>query len=344
MPAPTRPWAEKAKVWILPVPVDATTSFRTGTRLGPQAIFEASLQVDLLDADVGRPHQAGFHWRGIAADLFSENENARTAVEAIRRLREAGKEEDHALVAKADALGARVFNKTRDFAIEALSGGRIPVIVGGDHASPQGAICAAAEHHAHADDGLGILHIDAHADLRAAYEGFAHSHASIMHNVLSDNSAISKLVQVGIRDFCEEELLAMENSQGRIVPFFAAAMRGQRLAGDFTALAKRAVAHLPENVWISLDVDGLDPGLCPHTGTPVPEGLFFAECMALLLALVESGRRVVGFDLCEVAPGPGPAAESWDAVVGARLLYKLLGFALRSQGHGACQPPDLPRP
>jgi agmatinase len=92
----------------------------------------------------------------------------------------------------------------------------------------------------------------------------------------------------------------------------------------------RAVADLPPRVWVSFDIDGLDPALCPNTGTPVPGGLSFAEAVGLLRLLTASGRKVVGFDLSEVAPGPDGRSR-WDANVGARVLYKLIGFALMSQ-------------
>ena len=95
-------------------------------------------------------------------------------------------------------------------------------------------------------------------------------------------------------------------------------------------LAGRIAADLPQEVYVSFDIDGLDPSLCPHTGTPVVGGLSFPEAVALLRTVAESGRRIVGFDLNEVAPDPTGRSE-WDGNVGARLLYKEIGFALMSQ-------------
>src|SRR6185437_1373919 len=94
---------------------------------------------------------------------------------------------------------------------------------------------------------------------------------------------------------------------------------------------EQIISELPQDVWISFDIDGLDPKLCPHTGTPVPGGLDFHEALYLIRELAESGRRIIGFDLNEVAPDPTGANE-WDANVAARLLYKLSAWTLVSQG------------
>jgi len=196
--------------------------------------------------------------------------------------------------------------------------------------------------HAARFPGMGILHIDAHADLRVAYQGFVQSHASIMHNVLEAVPSLARLVQVGIRDLCEAEAERIAGSNGRIRTFFDSELSAQKHEGTpFTQLCEKIVGELPPQVYVSFDIDGLDPALCPHTGTPVPGGLSFAEIVTLLRTLVRSGRRIVGFDLCEVAPAPAPrrrASEAsheppdeWDASVGARVLYKLIGFALVSQ-------------
>jgi agmatinase len=110
------------------------------------------------------------------------------------------------------------------------------------------------------------------------------------------------------------------------------------LNGGFLELATKIVSTLPHNVYLSFDIDGLDPALCPSTGTPVPGGLSFDEIIAVMQAVVASGKRIVGLDLVEVAPPPlegldvEAMGDSWDANVGARLLYKMIGFALQSRG------------
>jgi agmatinase len=219
-------------------------------------------------------------------------------------------------------MNAWVYDQVR----RRLEEGKLVGVVGGDHSVPFGAIRAVAERH----PGLGILHVDAHADLRRAYEGFRWSHASIMHNVLG-LPPVSRIVQVGIRDYSDEEDETIRANPDRVRTHFDADLRRALFDGEsFSRVAGRVVADLPRQVYLSFDIDGLDPALCPHTGTPVLGGLSFAEVSALLRTLVESGRRIVGFDLNEVAPDPDGGSE-WDGNVGARILYKLIGFALRSR-------------
>ena len=199
------------------------------------------------------------------------------------------------------------------------------VILGGDHSVPFGAMRAYAERY----PGLGILHLDAHADLRDAYEGFTWSHASIFHNVVTKLPNVSRLVQVGVRDLGQAESRMIERSKGRIVTFFDPDLAALKEVGTpFARIADDIVAQLPNDVYLSWDIDGLDPTLCPGTGTPVPGGLSWNEAIGLLRALQRSGKRIVGLDLCEVSPGE----TEWDANVGARLLYKMIGFALLTQG------------
>ena len=157
-----------------------------------------------------------------------------------------------------------------------------------------------------------------------------------MDNVLRLDG-VATIVQVGIRDFCEEEYERISSSGGRVRTFFDVQLAAARSRGGFGDAIGTAVQALPESVYVSFDIDGLDPSLCPHTGTPVPGGLSFHEASALLGAVARSGRRIVGFDLNEVAPGDD---DEWDANVGARLLYKLIGWTLVSQR--LIEPPRLP--
>ena len=209
---------------------------------------------------------------------------------------------------------------------EWLARDKLVGLVGGDHSAAFGAI----EAHARRWPGLGILHFDAHADLRPAYEGFTGSHASIMCNVVTRVPEVSRIVQVGLRDLSEEEHQTIVGSQGRLVAFFDGDITRRLFDGEpFSRIASDIVESLPEQVYVSFDIDGLDPALCPGTGTPVPGGLSFQQAVAVLARVVASGRTIVGFDLCEVAPGP--PGDEWNANAGARILYKLIGFALLSQ-------------
>jgi agmatinase len=319
--------ADEAKVILIPVPWDATTSYRRGAADGPAAILAASGQIDLFDVEVGTPYRAGIAMLPESAELRMWNALARAAADPViaNAGRFAGEPALERAVAEVNELSARVDGWVRAETERWLAAGKLVGVVGGDHASPFGAIEAVARRH----PGLGVLHVDAHADLRAAYEGFTGSHASIMHNVLHRIPAVGKLVQVGIRDLAEAEHRLMQVSGERVSVHFDAVMRGELLAGGtWAARCARIVDELPADVYVSFDIDGLDPTLCPHTGTPVPGGLSFTEATYLVGAVARSGRRIVGFDLNEVAPGPD--GDEWDANVGMRLLYKLIGWALIS--------------
>ena len=325
----------EARVHVLPVPFDATASYRKGAWKGPAAILKASRQVDLFDLTLGRPYEKGICLLEDAGDAIGRR-NREASELADRILAVAGEVEgDRSLQAaleRVNALGAEVNAIVRERTAAALADGRLPALVGGDHSAPFGAIEAAAERH----PGLGVLHFDAHADLRQAYEGFTWSHASIMHNVVERIPGVTRLLQVGLRDMSEEEYGAIQGSPGRIVALFDFEWQRAKLGrADLRALVRRSLAALPRQVWISFDIDGLDPALAPNTGTPVPGGLAWAEVAFWLDELVASGRRVVGLDLNEVNPGPdwdpqGADPDVWDAIVGARLLYRLIGTALAS--------------
>jgi len=171
-------------------------------------------------------------------------------------------------------------------------------------------------------ESFGILQIDAHMDLREAYEGFTYSHASIFYNALK-LPQVEQLVQVGIRDFCDEELNLVNNSDGRVKVFYDHDIKDSAFNGiQWDSYCEEIIDELPDKVYLSFDIDGLDPKLCPNTGTPVPGGLSFREAIYLIKKVVESGRTIIGADLCEVA-GQG---HSWDGNVGARILYKMAGL------------------
>ncbi len=322
---------EDARVVIVPVPFDATTSYRKGASGGPQAIVEASRQIDLFDLDLGRVYEDGIAlWERSDEDearFVAWNERAGALAQPIIEAGGAVSAEDARSLEEINAICAALNDQIETEVGALLDRGKIVGLVGGDHATPFGAIAA----HAARFEGMGILHIDAHADLREAFEGFTWSHASIMFNAFTRLSSVSRIVQVGIRDFCEAEFDLIQGSGGRIVTHFDAALRRELCRGtSWQTLCERVVSALPREVYVSLDIDGLNPALCPHTGTPVPGGLSFEELQHLLEVLVDSGRRIVGFDLTEVAPSDD-AADEWDANVGARVLYKLIGWTRRSR-------------
>jgi agmatinase len=328
-----------AKVVLVPVPFDATTSYGKGASKGPSAILEASRQVDLYDLETGRPYAVGIHMLEERDELRVKNEEANALSEKIIEVAGVieGNQELEAALSRVNSISGEVNAIVRADCERLIAAGKIVGLVGGDHAVPFGCI----EAHAAKYPGVGVLHFDAHADLRPAYEGFEWSHASIMRNVVDRIPGVGKLVQVGIRDLSEEELETIDGSNGRIEAFFDVDLkRAQRRGDSWDSIAKRIVAALPSNVYVSFDVDGLDPALCPHTGTPVPGGLQFHEATAILEEVARSGRTIVGFDLNEVSPG---GDDDWDANVGARLLYKLIGWTLVSQGLSTPRTPRTPR-
>jgi len=199
-------------------------------------------------------------------------------------------------------------------------------LLGGDHSTPLGMMQALAEKFGD----FGILQIDAHADLRNAYEGFEFSHASIMFNALKIKE-VKKLVQVGIRDYCDEELQLINNSNKRVVTFFDRDIKHQQFIGEtWNEICDKIIANLPDKIYLSFDIDGLDPKLCPHTGTPVAGGFEVEQVLFLLEKVVKAGKKIIAFDLNEVAPGPD--GDEWDANVAARLLYRIANLVAHSNG------------
>ncbi len=312
---------EESKVVVIPVPFEATTSYGGGTSRGPEAVLQASRQVDLSDHDTGRPYAAGIAMLDIPRNVLRWNREAKALAKPVIRNGGVIDKKTTVAAAKVNAIGDRVNKWVYDKAESLLEEAKLVVTLGGDHSVPFGAIRAHAEKY----PGMGILHLDAHADLREAYEGFTWSHASIFNNVMTKIPQVGRLVQVGLRDVGEAEARMIETSRGRIVAFFDSDMAAKKDQGiGFAKIADEIVAALPKDVYLSWDIDGLDPTLCPGTGTPVPGGLSWNEAIALLRAIHRAGKRIVGLDLCEVSPGE----TEWDANVGARLLYKMIGFAL----------------
>ena len=319
---------EEASLVYLPVPWEATASYGGGTAQAPAAILSASRQVDLYDLEVERPYEAGLLLLPESPEVHEWNAQARSGARRVMDWLARG-EENHPQfqtdLAEVNALGRRLNEWVKHRVHTHLEEKKIVAVLGGDHSTPLGAWQAMGD----SAQPFGILQVDAHTDLRKAYEGFTWSHASIFYNALESIPKLHRLVQVGVRDVCQEEMQYASAQGSRVVIHSSARMAETRFRGEsFHAQCQSIIAPLPERVWISVDIDGLDPKLCPHTGTPVPGGLSWEELGYLLVCLVQSRRKIVGFDLCEVAPG----STEWDANVGARLLYRMTGLTLASQG------------
>ncbi len=332
---------DTARVVIIPVPFDATTSYGGGASGGPEAVVAASAQVDLYDTQFGPIYERGIAMMEASPEIIELCPKARSAAEPI--IDKGGTDdtrEDREAIGAVNGACARVNVIVEQQAKEVLARGQVPGLLGGDHSTPYGIIKACAEH-AGTGGEMGILHLDAHMDLRDAFEGFSCSHASIMHNVISKIPQVTKLVQIGLRDVGRSEVEFARAHKGRVWPHFdidwqrelllargdeaqGVESRARRPARSFRELVDHALTPLPKKVYISFDIDALDPSLCPGTGTPVPGGLSFAQACIILEALRDTKRTLVGFDLVEVSPREG---DEWDANVGARLLYKLCALA-----------------
>lgn len=319
--------AEQARIVIIPVPWEVTTSYGGGTASGPSAILEASPQIDLFDLELGTAYEQGYHMLPIPETLAALNAQLRPAALRVRQeLEDEGRLSvgNLKILAEINRACAQMTEWVHQQAKDILARGQIPAVVGGDHSSPEGNIQAVSET---LNGDFGVLHIDAHADLRHQYQGFERSHASIMNNVMSAKWKPKKLVQVGIRDFSREEYEMSQRED--IATFFDAELKRSLFEGEsWKACCDRILEPLPANVYVSFDIDGLSPEFCPGTGTPVPGGLSFDQATYLLSSIKRLNKKIVGFDLNEVAPQEG---TEWDGNVGARLLYKMCGWTVLTQ-------------
>ncbi|MBL1208395.1 agmatinase family protein [Geminocystis sp. GBBB08] len=312
---------EDSKIVFFSVPWDATVSYGEGTANGPQAILDASYQLDWYDFDLPQAWEKGYATIPINTYIQSKSDTTRAIAKKVIDYLELGNDLDDQTIVSELAmvnqesieLNEWVYDQCQNY----LSQGKFIALIGGDHSVPFGYIKALTEHHQQ----LSILHIDAHADLRNAYEGFTYSHASIMYNVLQLPN-ISKLVQVGIRDLCQEEMDKI-NTDDRLILFDDWQLKNNLYQGiSWQKQCQNIINNLSPKVYISFDIDGLNQGYCPNTGTPVAGGLDFNQAIYLIQTLVKSGKKIIGFDLCEVSPSKD-IENQWDGNIGARLLYKL---------------------
>ncbi len=322
---------EECRLILLPVPWEVTTSYGRGASNGPKIIRDASSQIDLFDFETKNAYEVGYFMKPISESWLGENRKYKEKAQSVIRLRTEQSNDSKKidqLVAEVNVASQKLTDWVYDETKKIIAAGKLFGLVGGDHSCPLGAIKALCEQHSTIDGSeVGILHIDAHSDTRQAYQGFSQSHASIMYNVMQLPTKPKKLVQVGIRDFCEEEYNFVQ-SRPDIKTFFDIALKQRLLKGEsWASIATDIISELPQKVYISFDIDGLDPRYCPSTGTPVIGGLSTDEVFFLFNLLAQSGRQIVGFDLNEVSSGEATESE-WDGNVGARILYKLCNWSV----------------
>lgn len=281
---PTTASFADARVVILPIPLDRTTSYVPGTRNGPHEILVASSHMELWDEET----QTDVH--GIGIYTLPEMEFPFAAIDDVMA-------------------------EINRVALELVSRGKFPFVLGGEHSITAPVVKAVAEKHGN----LSVLQIDAHADLRDAYMGTPNNHACAMRRVLDYATTTT---QVGIRSLSPEEALAIPSLNTRI--FYDYNMREDPKWVD------RAVDSLGKNVYITIDCDGLDPAIMPSVGTPEPGGLSWYETLTLLRRVIES-RNVVGCDLVELAPLAGNIAPNF---LCAKLIYKILSYRFGKETRG----------
>jgi agmatinase len=319
---------EDARLIILPIPWEVTVSYGSGTARAPEAIFKASLQVDLYDPDVPEGWKEGYYMRPIDRKLLMKSDYLRKEAELYIDYISRGEDVSanqfmYKTMKDVNEGGIFLNNWVYEQTRVLLERGKLVGILGGDHSVPFGFFKAIGEKHGE----YGILQIDAHCDLREAYETFNYSHASIMYNALNQIPQISKLVQVGVRDYGSDEWEYIKNSDHKVVTYFDREIKTRQFEGQtWKEIAEEIVSKLPQLVYISFDIDGLDRKLCPHTGTPVPGGFEITEVFYLFRKVIESGRKIIGFDLCEV----GISDSDWNSNVGARVLFKLCNLLVKS--------------
>ncbi|MBX2934398.1 MAG: agmatinase family protein [Ferruginibacter sp.] len=323
---------EEARLIIIPIPWEVTVSYSAGTARAPENIFNSSIQVDLYDPDVKDGWKQGFYMRPHDKKVLIKSDYLRKEAELyINYISHGEKVADNKFMCKSlkeinegsEFLNNWVFERTK----ELLDQGKLVALLGGDHSTPLGYFKAIAQKHGD----FGLLQIDAHCDLRKAYEGFTYSHASIMYNALEEIPQLKKLVQVGIRDYCSEEVDYIHASQGRVVTYFDKDIKERQYEGQtWKQIVDEMVSHLPEKVYISFDIDGLDPKLCPNTGTPVQGGFETEQVFYIFKRILQSGRKFIGFDLNEV----GVSHDEWDENVGARCLFKMCNLLVASNPQG----------
>ena len=319
---------QDARLVILPIPWEVTVSFGSGTARSAEQIMTASLQVDLFDPSYPESWKQGFFMKEPDKKILLKSDYLRKEAELyIDYISQGDIVENNQFMCRtlkevnegSHFLNNWVYNQAR----MVLDNGQLLAVLGGDHSTPLGYMKAIAEKYGE----FGIVQIDAHCDLRVAYEGFSYSHASIMHNALTEIPQLKKLVQVGIRDYSLGEHEYIQQNKERIRTYFDQEIRVRQYEGEtFKQIVEEIINHLPDQVYISFDIDGLDPKLCPNTGTPVQGGFETEQVFYLFDKMVQAGKKIVGFDLSEVST----SENAWDANVGARVLFRLCNLFVAS--------------
>jgi agmatinase len=266
-----------SKVVVLPIPYDGTSTWVKGSDKGPEALLEASANMELYDIETNsEPYRIGIH---TAAPVTSNSSPEAMVEESKKR------------------------------AIEILNNDKFLVTIGGEHSVSIGIIQAFAEKF----EKLSVIQIDAHADLREEYEGSPNNHACVMARA----KELCPIVQIGIRSMDIEENKNLNHSR---------VFWGHQITHNDSWM-EEAIDMLTENVYLTIDLDGLDPSILPSTGTPEPGGLLWYQTLKFLKKLTDR-KKLVGFDVVELCPNPSEKSSDF---VAAKLVYKILAYRFNSE-------------
>ena len=311
--------AEESNLVVIAVPWEVTTSGSPGTANGPKQILIGSHQIDLFDRNKPKLWEKGLAFDEFPTQFISLQAEAIKCIVNYRALSAEDRANDipqAAVLKKAineccEQVNAWVKRRAKTW----LDLDKIVATLGGDHSTCFGLVSALTEKY----DDISVLQIDAHADLRVAYEGLTYSHASIMYNIMN-LPQVKSLTAVGVRDLCEEEYKYIEKYSEITVHYDKQIKDNMHGGTSWKSIVDTIVEGLGKNVYLSFDVDGLNPSLCPNTGTPVPGGLEFEEALYLIEATVAAGKKIIGFDISECGNDP------YDGGVAARLLWRIFGI------------------
>ena len=279
---------ERSRVVVLPIPYEATVSYSGGTRNGPQAILQASTQVELYDREFD--DELALNWGVHTLPALAPNMDGPRAM--------------------VDAIEAAV--------VEQAAAGKFVVGLGGEHTVSVGVARGLARVFCPDGAPLMTVQIDAHSDLRASYEDSIYSHACAARHF----HALGPLVQIGIRSVCPEEVEFIRSHPDSVRVFWADEVHST--AAYLSELAERVRG---QRVFLTIDVDGIDPALIPATGTPEPGGLSWQQTLAAIRTVAQHAH-IVGFDCVELAPIPGYHAADFTV---AKLIYKTLALSLQAK-------------
>ena len=316
---------EDSRMILIPVPWSATVSYGRGAEQGPQLIRQASDQLDFFNPLLKLSYNEKIHFLPEDSSIQAMSGQALSWVQEIRR---GFKKQDVKLYENVNESCRALLDWIYEKSLKIFSQNKIPALVGGDHSISEALISLVGER---TKGDYGVLHLDAHADLRPNYEGFKYSHAGVMYNVLNLPFPPKKLVQIAVRDFSQQEYNLIQKDN-RIQCYFDDWIYNRMFKGEVWAdLCHHIVSQLPERFYVSLDVDALDWSYAPDTGTPVPGGLSFNQVLYLLAETRKQNKKLIAFDVVE-SSGGGVISQSseWNGNVSARLIYFLCGLALRS--------------